>query len=117
MNKISSILFASIFALNVAGIALAAETPKEKPAPNTTKPAATEHRFRGEVTALDTKAGTLKVQGRNDEKIFVIGEKAKSAFDKVKVGDRVRLVYADESGKLVIRSLTESKRGSEKGSK
>lgn len=117
MNQISRVLIASFVALNIAGTALPAATPKEKPAPNTTQPATTEHRFRGAITALDTKAGTLKVQSRNDEKTFVIGEKAKSAFNRVKVGDRVRLVYADESGKLVIRSLTESKRGSEKSNK
>jgi ribosomal 50S subunit-recycling heat shock protein len=43
----------------------------------------------------------------------VVGEKAKSAFDKVKVGDRVRLNYSEEGSKLVILSLAENKSGSD----
>ncbi|MBM4261851.1 MAG: hypothetical protein FJ145_10515 [Deltaproteobacteria bacterium] len=120
MNQFSRIVVSGLIALSLAGAAVAADTPKDKkPAAGADKtPAATtEHRFRGSVTALDTKAGTLKVKGRNDEKTFIIGDKAKSAFDKVKVGDRVRLTYADEGGKLIIRALTESKSGSDKSGK
>lgn len=118
MNTFSKMILSGLISLSLAGAAVAADTPKEKAAPNAKAPAAaTEHRFRGSVTALDTKAGTLKVKGRNDEKTFTIGDKVKTSFDKVKVGDRVRLVYADEGGKLIIRTLTESKSGSEKNGK
>ena len=114
MGKFSRIIFSGLIAMSIAGAAIAAETSKPA-APSTTnsKSAATEHRFRGSVTALDTKAGTLKVKGRSDEKSFVINDKVKSSFDKVKVGDRIRLTYADEAGKLVIRALTETKSGSD----
>ena len=116
MNNISRIVFSGLIFVSIAGAAIAAETTTGKsaaPTTTTTKAAAAEHRFRGSVTALDTKAGTLKVKSKSDEKSFLIGDKVKSSFDKVKVGDRVRLTYADEGGKLVIHALTETKSGSD----
>ena len=110
MFKLSRIVLSSLIAVSIAGAAIAADTPSKSVTPSTTtKAATTEQRFRGSVTALDTKAGTLKVKGRSDEKSFVVDDKAKTAFAKVKVGDRVRVNYSDEAGKLVIHSFTENK--------
>jgi hypothetical protein len=115
MFKFSRIVLTSLIAVSIAGAAIAADNTSSKSVPPsaTTKATTTEHRFRGSVTVLDTKAGTLKVKGRSDEKSFVVGEKAKSAFDKVKVGDRVRLSYSEEGSKLVILSLAENKSSSD----
>jgi hypothetical protein len=116
MNNFSRIVFSGLIFVSIAGAAMAAETTTGKsaaPSATTAKSVPAEHRFRGSVTALDTKAGTLKVKSRNDEKSFLIGDKIKSSFDKVKVGDRVRLTYADEGGKLMIHALSETKSGSD----
>jgi hypothetical protein len=114
MIKFSPIALAVLISFGIASAGLAADTKDKSAAPSTTTTKApSEQRFRGSVSALDTKAGTVKIKGRNDEKSFTIGDKAKSSFAKVKVGDRVRVAYADEGGKLVVHSLSDSKSGSD----
>ena len=114
MTKFSPIALAVLISFGIASAGLAADTKDKSATPSTTTTKApTEQRFRGSVSALDTKAGTIKIKGKNDEKSFTVGDNAKSSFAKVKVGDRVRVAYADEGGKLVLHSLAESKNGTD----
>lgn len=64
------------------------------------------NRARGELLAVDSKAGTAKVKGRDGEMSLVADSKeTKDQLTKVKVGDPVRLTYSEKDGKLVLRSL------------
>jgi len=62
-------------------------------------------RITGEVTAVDTKAGTLTVKGKDKDVNLTADSKAKDALGKVKVGDRVKVSYSDKDGKLIASSI------------
>lgn len=67
-------------------------------------------RITGEIVSLDAKAGTLTVKANGKEMSFTADTKgAKSALEKVKVGEQVRISYAEKGGKLVAHSVTEAK--------
>ena len=64
-------------------------------------------RGRGELLAVDSKAGTAKVKAKDSEMSVVADTKeTKDALAKVKVGDPVRFTYTEKDGKLSLRSLT-----------
>ena len=64
----------------------------------------------GKVASVDAKAGTLTVKANGKEMSFVAETKgAKSALKKVKVGEQVRISYAEKDGKLIAHSVTEAK--------
>ena len=120
--NISRVIFAALVSVAIAGAGFAADTKEKSTTPSTTTTtkapsASNEHRFRGSVSALDAKAGTLKVKGKSEEKTFTVGDKAKSSFAKVKVGDSVRVTYADEGGKLMVHSFGDSKNSQAKSNK
>jgi len=63
-------------------------------------------RARGELLAVDSKAGTAKVKTKDKEMTFNADTKeTKDALAKVKVGDSVRIAYSEKDGKLVLRSV------------
>jgi hypothetical protein len=63
-------------------------------------------RGRGELLAVDSKAGTAKVKARDGEMSLVADAKeTKDQLTKVKVGDPVRFMYTDKDGKLVLKML------------
>ncbi len=67
-------------------------------------------RITGEIVSLDAKAGTLTVKANGKEMSFAADTKgAKSALEKVKVGDRVRISYTEKDGKLIAHSVTGAK--------
>ena len=64
----------------------------------------------GEIASVDAKAGTLTVKVSGKEMSFLAETKgAKSALKKVKVGEQVRISYAEKDGKLIAHSVTEAK--------
>ena len=68
------------------------------------------NRARGELLAVDSKAGTAKVKGRDSEMSLVADKKeTKDALGKVKVGDPVRFTYTEKDGKLVLGMLEKSR--------
>jgi len=105
--------------LGIAAIALsftapvwAADTTTPPPAPATTPtppPAPAKpkrHQWTGIIESIDAKAGSAIVKKDTESKTFKIVEKTKySTLDKkdaaitdIKVGDKVTVVYAEESG-------------------
>ncbi|OGQ80669.1 MAG: hypothetical protein A3F90_17645 [Deltaproteobacteria bacterium RIFCSPLOWO2_12_FULL_60_19] len=104
----------------------AAPAKQAAPAKTTEKKEATVkvNRARGELLAVDSKAGTAKVKGRDGEMSLIADTKeTKDALTKVKVGDPVRFMYTEKDGKLVLARLekgrvrTESKSSRQKTQK
>ena len=63
-------------------------------------------RARGELTAADAKAGTLKLKLKDKDLSFTAESKeSKEGLAKVKVGDNVRVTYTEKEGKLTVRSV------------
>jgi ribosomal protein S1 len=65
----------------------------------------TPRKFTGNISALDTKTGAVSVKGSSDEKNFMTKDAAKDALERLTVGDRVRVVYAEKDGKSVATSV------------
>ena len=62
--------------------------------------------YPGEVTSLDAKAGTLTVKTKGkDLNLTVESKGTKSALEKIKVGDTVRVSYNEKDGKMIAISL------------
>ena len=73
-------------------------------------------RVTGEVTSLDAKAGTFAVKEKDKEiKLTADSKSAKSALEKLKVGDMVRVSYTEKDGKMIASSVkAEAKKATEK---
>ena len=74
------------------------------------------HRITGELTSVDAKAGTFAVKEKDKEiKLTADSKSAKSALEKLKVGDMVRVSYTEKDGKMIANSVkAESKKATEK---
>jgi hypothetical protein len=81
--------------------------PAEKRAKATT--ATKPQRFKGEISAMDAKAGTVSVRGTSEEKTFTTQDAAKDALEIVTVGEQVRVTYSEKGGKLVATSMKRMK--------
>jgi hypothetical protein len=74
-------------------------------------------RVTGEVTAVDAKAGTLAVKAKDKElNLTAESKSAKSALEKVKTGDRVRVSYTEKDGKMIATSVAADKSAAAKTS-
>lgn len=117
MKSIYRLFLAALVTLAFTGVSFA----QAKPATPAT-PAAPEKkaemkqekpkagRLTGEIVSLDAKAGTLTVKANGKEMSFTAQTKgAKSALEKVKVGEQVRISYTEKGGKLIAHSVTEAK--------
>jgi hypothetical protein len=64
----------------------------------------------GELTAADASAGTAKLKSKDKELTFTEAtQNAKESLAKVKVGDTVKVAYAESEGKLTLRSIAKTK--------
>jgi hypothetical protein len=108
-------LVACVIAFSFAAAGLAAESPSSKTTvvPEKKSEATKEPRYRGEITSLNAKRGSVKIKGRDGEKTFVLADKAKGSLDKFKVGDTVRVKYLEQDGKLTAHFIGEAKRRSD----
>ncbi len=77
-----------------------------------TKPMAESHLLSdGEVRKIDKEAGKITIKHGPIKHLdmppmnMVFTAKDKSLLDKVKVGDKIRFMAADESGKLVVTGI------------
>ena len=90
-------------------------TPATPPAPAMEKKtemkseAAKTTRITGEVTSVDNKAGTLTVKTKDKETNLIADSNAKGALGKVKVGDMVKVTYAEKDGKMLASSIAGAK--------
>ena len=80
--------------------------PAEKKAKTTsTTKTAKPQRLKGEITALDVKAGTVSVKGASGEKSFVTQDAAKDTLEILKIGEEVKVTYSEKDQRLVATSL------------
>ena len=77
--------------------------PADKKAKTTS--AAKPQRLKGEITALDVKAGTVSVKGASGEKSFVTQDAAKDTLEILNLGEKVGVTYSEKDKKLVATSL------------
>lgn len=62
-------------------------------------------RVTGEVTSVDAKKGMLTVKTKDKDVNLTADAKTKSALEKIKVGDMVRVSYSEKDGKMVATSV------------
>ena len=88
----------------------AEKKPAEKKAKTTSATKTTKpQRLKGEITAMDAKAGTVSVKGTSEEKTFTTQDAARDTLEIVKVGEHVRVTYSEKDGKLVATSMKRMK--------
>ena len=123
MRKLFHCLSVLLFLVNSTEAALAAESAPaknaasesekkaaEKKAKTTSATKATKpQRLKGEITAMDAKAGTVSVKGTSGEKTFTTQDAARDTLEIVKVGEHVRVTYSEKDGKLVATSMKRMK--------
>ena len=117
MKNVLKLFLVPLVALAFATVSFAQATPATPATPaspakktevKAEKPKATH--ITGEVVSLDAKAGTLTVKTNGKEMSFTAGAKgAKSALEKVKVGEQVRISYTGKAGKLIAHSVAKAK--------
>jgi Cu/Ag efflux protein CusF len=116
MKKAIIIIVSLLFVLSVTGLCLAAEKAthpamKEQSAEKAA-PVKIKHVW-GEVTAVDSKEGTLTVKAKkeeislstNDKTIIRMGKEKKTLAD-IKVGEKVRARYSEVDGKNLAKSIS-----------
>lgn len=106
-----------IFAVSTAdGVQAPPATPPKPAAPEAEKQPETQapqtkraktFRFEGTVTAIDVKAGTLKVKSKDGkEQTFVVERRsAKERFDRARVGQVIKVAYQEKDGKFIATGL------------
>jgi hypothetical protein len=98
-------------------------TPATPPAPAMEKKTemksekAKTTRITGEVTSVDSKAGTLTVKTKDKETNLIADSNAKGALGKVKVGDMVKATYTEKDGKMLASSIAGVKSKAKKSEK
>lgn len=117
MKSIYRLFLAALVTLAFTGVSFAQAkpatpatpaSPEKKAEIKQEKPKAS--RITGEIVSVDAKAGTLTVKANGKEMSFTADAKgAKSALEKVKVGEQIRVSYTEKDGKLIARSVTEAK--------
>jgi hypothetical protein len=95
--------FAAESATEKISAAAGEKTPAEKKA-KAAKPFKPQ-KLKGEITAMDAKAGTLSVKGATGEKHFTTQDAAKDAMEILQVGEQVRVAYVEKDGKPVATSV------------
>ena len=118
MKNMIKILVVALTTLSFSALGFAQAKPATPATPATPAAPATEkktemksgkaktHRVTGEVTSLDAKAGTFAVKEKDKEiKLTADSKSAKSALEKVKVGDMVRVSYTEKDGKMIASSV------------
>lgn len=127
MKNALRILVVALTTLAFSGVSFAQAkpaTPATPAAPATEKKTemksekAKVTRITGEVTSVDAKAGTLTVKAKDKETNLTADSKAaKSALEKVKVGDMVRVSYTEKDGKMIASSIVKTKATAKKPEK
>jgi hypothetical protein len=119
MRKLLIPLMAAVTMVSFAGPSLAQAKMAGQPphgkmaelAKAETPTAAKPHRLVGEVVAVDQAAKTVTikymVRGQPREAPFTTKEQATPGLANLKPGDRVRVGYYKEQGKLIAHSLVE----------
>jgi ribosomal 50S subunit-recycling heat shock protein len=121
-KNILKLVVIAFTALSVAGVATAQDSKAEKTGKSSADSPKVEKSTKaksgtatGEVTSVDPKSGQLMVKAKDkDLNLMAESKSAKSALDKVKVGDTVRVTYTDKDGKMVVSSVKTESKGTSK---
>jgi hypothetical protein len=121
-KNILKLVVIAFTALSVAGVATAQDSKAEKTGKSSADSPKVEKSTKaksgtatGEVTSVDHKSGQLMVKAKDkDLNLMAESKSAKSALDKVKVGDTVRVTYTDKDGKMVVSSVKTESKGTSK---
>lgn len=114
MKNMIKVLVIALTSLAFSGVSFAQAkpaTPATPAAPAMEKSEkAKSNRLTGEITSVDVKAGTFTVKGKDKEINLVADSKStKAEVEKLKVGDTVRVSYAEKDGKMIASSVRASK--------
>ena len=119
MKNVLKVLVIAFTALIFGGVSIAQDkrpekmekSAAEKPMSDQKSTKAKSGTATGEVTSVDAKLGMLTVKTKDkDLNLTAESKSTKSALEKVKPGDTVRVNYSDKDGKMVATSVkTESK--------
>jgi hypothetical protein len=129
MKNVLRVLVVALITVAFSGISFAQAkpatpaTPATPPAPAMEKKTemksekAKTTRITGEVTSVDSKAGTLTVKTKDQETNLIADSNAKGALGKVKVGDMVKVTYTEKDGKMLASSIAGVKSKAKKSEK
>ncbi len=129
MKNVLRVLVVALITVAFSGISFAQAkpatpaTPATPPAPAMEKKTemksekAKTTRITGEVTSVDSKAGTLTVKTKDKETNLIADSNAKGALEKVKVGDMVKATYTEKDGKMLASSIAGVKSKAKKSEK
>lgn len=129
MKNVLRVLVVALITVAFSGISFAQDkpatpaTPATPPAPAMEKKTemksekAKTTRITGEVTSVDSKAGTLTVKTKDKETNLIADSNAKGALGKVKVGDMVKATYTEKDGKMLASSIAGVKSKAKKSEK
>lgn len=117
MKNMIKVLVIALTSLAFSGVSFAQAKPATPATPATPAAPAMEksekaknNRLTGEITSVDVKAGTFTVKGKDKEINLVADSKStKAEVEKLKVGDTVRVSYAEKDGKMIASSVRASK--------
>lgn len=84
-----------------------AKEMKAEPAKAEKKEKAKVHQITGEVTAVDAKAKTVTIKGKNKE--VTLDASGIKDLDKIKTGDKVIAKYSEAEGKMTAKSIKAAK--------
>jgi Cu/Ag efflux protein CusF len=121
-KNLSKLVVIACTALIFGGVATAQDTKSEKMGKSSADSPKMEKSTKaksgtatGEITSVDPKSGQLTVKAKDkDLNLMAESKSAKSALDKVKVGDTVRVTYTDKDGKMVVSSVKTESKGTSK---
>lgn len=114
MNRKSGLLLISLLISGFCQAGLSAEkapakvsgaSPTQQSRPASPKKTTKLLKYRGKVSDIDSRSGTVSVNGTAGEKRFVVQDAAKDAVERLAVGDSVRVSYTEKNGKLAATSL------------
>jgi Cu/Ag efflux protein CusF len=124
VKNMIKILVIALTSLAFSGVSFAQAKPATPTTPATPASPAMEKSEKaktngvtGEVTLVDVKAGTFTVHTKDKDINLVADSKStKTALEKLKVGDMVRVSYTEKDGKMIVSSVKAAKsdKGTEK---
>jgi Cu/Ag efflux protein CusF len=126
MKNVLKVLVIAFTALIFGGVSIAQDKKAEKMEKSAADKPMTDQKMEkstkaksgtatGEVTSVDPKSGQLTVKAKDkDLNLMAESKSAKNALDKVKIGDTVRVTYADKDGKMVVSSVKAESKGMSK---
>ena len=124
MKNMIKVLVIALTSLAFSGVSFAQAKPATPATPATPAAPAMEksekaqaNGLTGGVTLVDVKAGTFTVHTKDKDINLVADSKStKTALEKLKVGDMVRVSYTEKDGKMIASSVKAESKSKEKKS-